>query len=457
MRVILLILFLISTVYTSLGQEINKLSFSEYLGYIKKYHPIVKQAQLVLSESEAKLLKARGAFDPVIDINLNDKNFQETEYYSKFNAAFKIPTWYGISLKGGFEDNTGTYLNPEQKVPEGGLYNAGISISLAKGLLMNQRMAALKKAKIYNNQALVEKQLAVTEVLYTGAIAYFNWHKAYQEKKVYKTFLDNAKQRLEGVRKSYQLGEKPAIDTTEARIAYNNRKLSLEKASLTFTKATLELSNFIWINEFPVELNDTMYPDEKTAIEIDNALQLEALSNQETNPKLKLLDYKQNSLEIENKLKKNNLLPTIDFQYNFLSEDISNSAAFTTANYKLGFQIKMPLFLRKERAELKLSNYKLQAIAFEKQAISVSINNKITSIQQEISSIQNQIALTDLIVKDYNTLLKGEQRKFDIGESSLFLINSREVKLIENKLKYIAIENQLLEAKGKLFHVLGGI
>ena len=51
------------------------------------------------------------------------------------------------------------------------------------------------------------------------------------------------------------------------------------------------------------------------------------------------------------------------------------------------------------------------------------------------------------IVKDYNTLLKAEERKFFLGESSLFLVNYRESKLIETKLKAIVLENSFFQSK----------
>ena len=43
----------------------QSLSLEEYMGYVKQFHPFVKQADIVLNESEAKLLKARGDFDNV--------------------------------------------------------------------------------------------------------------------------------------------------------------------------------------------------------------------------------------------------------------------------------------------------------------------------------------------------------------------------------------------------------
>lgn len=44
------------------------------------------------------------------------------------------------------------------------------------------------------------------------------------------------------------------MDETEARIAVNNRKLSLEQSKVKLIKTALELSNFLWLdNNKPVE------------------------------------------------------------------------------------------------------------------------------------------------------------------------------------------------------------
>jgi outer membrane protein TolC len=438
------------------GQEIDVLPFSEYLGYVKKYHPIVKQANLVISESEAQLLKARGAFDPKLEVDYDSKKFKNTAYFNKLNTTFKIPTWYGVALKGNFEQNSGAFLNPEAKVPIEGLYNVGISVSLARGLLINERMATLNQAKLFEKQAKAENQLVVNDILFLASKSYFDWLKTYQEKKVYEKFLDNAKIRFKGLKRSYQLGEKPAIDTIEARIVLNNRELNLEKAKLNYIKASLELSDFLWINDVPIEVQTNIIPDTKIKNYIDDALQINSIVLDLVNhPKLLSLDFKYKGLEVERRLKQNNLLPKIDLQYNFLNETPEMINSFNTENYKAGLAISFPLFLRKERAELKLTDYKLQSVDFEKQATSIALKNKINSVLQEINSYQNQIVIADNMVSDYAILLKGEERKFEIGESSLFLINSRESKLIENNLKVIELENLLLKSKGKFFNTLG--
>jgi outer membrane protein TolC len=62
--------------------------------------------------------------------------------------------------------------------------------------------------------------------------------------------------------------------------------------------------------------------------------------------------------------------------------------------------------------------------------------------------------LIDGIVVDYDRLLKAEERKFSFGESSLFLINSRERSLIDARLKSNEVQNKYLMAKAKLFRAL---
>ena len=457
MKNFLVLLFLVSLSQSVFSQEISVLKYSEFLAFVKKYHPIVKQANLKISESEAKLLKARGGFDPKFSIDYDKKEFKDKNYYNKLNTSFKIPTWYGVELKGNYERSSGVYLNPEEKVPEDGLFSLGLSVSIARDFLINQRMASLKQAKLYQKQALAEQQILVNDILYDASTAYFEWLKRYKEKELYAVFLDNAKQRFLGIKRSYELGEKPAIDTTEARIAYNNRNLNLEKSKLAYLKSSLALSNFLWIENVPVELQENMIPELSLKSEIDEVLALfkvsELQSNISLHPKLKALDLKMEGLKVEKRLKSNKLLPKVNFQYNILSDNPQQTENLHLSDYKAKVSVSFPLLFRKERANLKLAKYKLQAVDFKLKDTRLSLKNKFATVLQEIAAYQKQILITKTIVSDYTTLLKGEERKFQEGESSLFLINSRESKLIQNKLKAIKLENSFLNSKGKLFNV----
>jgi len=440
-------------------EDLSVLRFDTYLALVKKYHPIAKQAQLVISESEAKLLKARGAFDPKLALDYKRKKFKETEYYDKLNTSFKIPTWYGIELKANFEEADGVYLNPESTLPQDGLYSAGISFSVAQGLVINKRMASLKQAKLFKQQAQVDRDIMVNNILYQASLVYFDWLKAYNEVELYNEFLTNSRVRFNGVNKNVEVGESAAIDVVEARIVVSERELLLEKAKVKLMKATLELSNYLWLeNNIPVELQDNIIPNVNSEESIDASLSISELAiydfDLEAHPKVKSLSYKYESLKIEKRLKANMLLPKIDLQYNFLSQTPEATNSFSTTNYKSAVTMRFPLFLRKERGDLKLAKLKMQNTSLDITLSKLSIKNKVNAIKNELQSYSIQNDLTDKMIQDYQELVVAEERKFTLGESSLFLVNSRERKLMDARLKAIILENSYFETKANLFNNL---
>lgn len=433
---------------------VSVMKLAEFLGYVKQYHPIVKQANLVINKSEAKLLKSRGAFDPKIEVDFDQKLFKETEYFDKLNATFKVPTWYGIELKANFENNSGVFLNPEATTDN--LYSAGVSASLLEGFLMNERMADIKQAKLFINQAREDQQILVNTILYEASVAYFSWLKAFNEKQVYTEFLKNADFRLNATKRAFAEGDKPAVDTLEAGIFYKSRLLDLEKTRIKYVKTSLEISNFLWLaDNTPVELQDNIIPDVTTLNTVDNTFNIALFNNENfdinNHPKIRSLDFKIESLDVERRLKLNSLLPKLDVNYNFLSPNGNQFTNFNTDNYKAGVRFSVPLFLRKERGDLRLAKVKLNDVQFENEATRVNITNKIDAIQQELDSYIVQSNLTNDIVSDYEVLLKAEERKFFVGASSLFLVNYREVKLIESRLKAIDLENKFFKSKASLF------
>lgn len=452
-------LFFFVGILTTYGQDSLILDFNEYMGYVKKFHPVAKQAALTIDMGQASLMKARGGFDPKIEADYDRKVFKNTEYYDRLNATFKIPTWFGIELKGNFEQNDGDFLNRADTVPADGLYSAGVSMPIGQGLWINDRMATLKQAKLFREQTKADRDLLVNQLLYDAAITYFDWLQAYQDTQIFGDFLENAKVRLEGVKKSAQVGAVAAIDTVEAKIAVGNRQLSLEQAKVTLMNKRLALSNFLWLgNNIPVEVQANVMPGVNVDSEIDATLEilgkpLDSFS-MEKHPKLRSLGFKIDGLRVEKRLKGNKLLPKIDLEYNFLTETPELINSFQTEQYKGGINFQFPLFLRKERGDLKLAKIKLRDAELDFDYTELQIRNKIVAIYNELESFQSQNQLILNIVTDYGTLLAAEERKFSFGESSLFLINSRETKLIEARLKQNAVQNKYFNTKAKLFNSL---
>ena len=442
------------------GQNKNstELTYNEFLGYVKKYHPLVKNANLEINMAQANLMIARGGFDPKIEVDYDKKQFKNKEYYSFFNSSFKIPTWYGIELKASFDNSEGIFINPENTVPNQGLTSLGITIPIGQGLLINQRMADVRKAKIQIQLSQAERKLEAIEVLYKASLAYFNWKRNYSEVELYSSYLKNAQFRYNGILSLIKNGDKPAIDSVEAGITVKTRQWNLEEAKLKLTKSKLELANFLWIdNNIPLELQDTIVPEEKLTQTILETLNTNELLIQdlpiENHPKINALQGKLALLEVDRKLKANNLLPKLDLGYHYLSEpNYWNETNFN--NYKIGLNFKFPLFLRKERGSLQLSKFKIQDAKFTLDFERIQLTNKIKAQQTEIKSIEKQYQIILGLVKDNLQMLQSEERLFSMGESSIFLLNSRENNLVNIQLSKLGLENRFFNSNAELFKIM---
>ncbi len=451
-----LLLFCFSTLQSqNFNQE--ELTFIEFLGYVKKYHPLVKQANLEVTNAQAKLMAARGGFDPKLEVDYNKKEFKGTEYYSLLNSSFKIPTWYGVEIKAGFDDTNGEYYNPQNKTPEAGLTSLGINVALGQGMFINQRMADVREGKLQVKLSDAQRKLRAIEVLYQASEAYFEWRKSYNEAELYKNYLGFASTRFEGVKKLIAAGDAPAIDSVEAKITVRNRELNVENGNLKLAKAKLKLANFLWIEDVPVELGDIVRPEQNLSQTIEETLRTDAMmvdmESLDSHPKIQSLETKMDILEVNRQLKANALLPKINVGYNYISEpNYWNN--FNADDYKFNIDFSFPIFLRKERGSLKMAKLKIQDMQFDIGQQRLELKNKIKAQQTEIASLRKQKVVIDNLVKDYMTMLNSEEKLFSFGESSIFLINSRENNLVSAKLSQISLENQFYLSNAELYKIL---
>jgi outer membrane protein TolC len=170
-------------------------------------------------------------------------------------------------------------------------------------------------------------------------------------------------------------------------------------------------------------------------------------------PKINALQSKVDIYTVDKKLKANMLLPKIDLGYSYLSEP-SYFDNYRFQDYKVGLNFYFPLFLRKERGSLKLAKFKVQDAQLELDLERVQLKNKISAQQIEIQSLLKQKGIISDLVNDYNIMLTSEERLFSFGESSIFLINSRENNLVSSQLSEITIENRYFISNADLFKIM---
>jgi outer membrane protein TolC len=456
-KVFALTLVYIFALQNAYGQiDSSTLTLESVFDQVKKYHPMAGRALLQRDFAAAELLKAKGSFDPTAQSTISQKYFANKDYYSLINGEVKIPTWYGIDFKGGYDINRGIFLGNENKTPDNGLWYAGVSVPLGQGLWIDERRAQVKSARIGQNLAINQQQDMTNEVLFQTANVYWDWFRAYHVRQVLNEAVKNAKLRFEAVRTYAIKGDRPGIDTIEASIQVQNINLSLSQAEMELVKATNALSGQLWdenmqnenlsIKKQPIDLTIVTKSIQDDVPKINNNL------IPESHPYLEVLRQKLLQLDIEKRLKQDKLKPKLNVQYNPLSESFGSGETthFSINNYKWGMEFKMPLFLRKERGEIKLADLKIQETDLMLRQKTNELQIKFENYITEWRATLDQIEIFGKTVELYKQMLEAERRLFNIGESSLFVVNSREqayinaqIKLTEivakNKVSYYAI------------------
>ncbi|MFZ9660912.1 MAG: TolC family protein [Chitinophagaceae bacterium] len=449
-------IFLISLLYSfnviQKEDSLKVLSEASFISIVRNYHPVVKQSDLIVERAKAELTTARAGFDPYAVISNDKKTFDGKNYYDYSNASVKIPTWYGIEVKAGLEENLGNLLNPEYTTGQSNYL--GISIPLIKNLVIDKRRATLQQAKIIKEQSQAEKLVIINDLINDAYISYWNCVKEYEIYALYNEIIALNQQRLQLIINTYIQGDRPAIDTVEALAQIQTLQLNRQQAWMKYIAATLDLSGFLWNgNGNPIYIDDMVIPDQVWAknnpASLSNPNLNDLMTGAMTNhPKLKGLEYKKNTLYVEKKLKFQELLPSLDIKYNLLGKgyfqsNFNNSVLFSN-NYKYGFDFSLPLRLSKGRGEYQEAKIKIRENEIQRMQLELSISNKIKYYFNEILNLRKQYDLAKNSADNYQKLLTAELTRFQIGESSMFLINSRENKYLEMKQKLIEVHTKLL-------------
>ena len=243
------------------------------------------------------------------------------------------------------------------------------------------------------------------------------------------------------------------MDTTEAFIQMQNFMLMQNEAYMALNTATFQMNNFLWDEKQTTQqlannvIPDTLVLSDKT---VEQSLPNLLNESNSSNPFLLHYKYKIEGLEVERKLKFQNLLPEINVKANILNRDfypLKNAGLpLLENNNRWGIGIKIPLLFRQGRGEYKMAKLKLQENnLFFKQKM-IETENKIKDYYNRVSILQKQITTANSALINYNALLKNELLRFNNGESSLFLVNSRENKVLEIKQKIIELQIKLMKA-----------
>ena len=447
--------FLLLWAFTAVAQQ-RVLSFEAFNAAVVAYHPVARQAQNLKAQADAVSMLAKGAFDPYVFMESRSKTLAGTSYYNYAEMELKIPVWYGMDIVTGIENISGSNVDPE--VTKGASSYLGLQMPLLKNLTLDKRRAAVLQANLLIQQSGYEVRLALNDLLYDAQSAYWQWANAREQFVILENALQNNRSRFELVKTAFRLGDKTAMDTVEALSQLQSIELAWVQAKLELQQQQLTASYYLW----NAQGNAVSIADDVTPEAMDPAMAKQSvtfandslLSYVSSHPKLQWYTIKLESARIDLRLKKQNMLPSLYLKSNLLSKGYFTGNplqnAYLQNNQQLGLAFYAPLLQREARGEYKLSKLKLQNTEFESASMQSALTIKIQQYINEASSLKGQLDILERNYAVYSTLLQNETLRYQLGESSLFMVNSREMKALEARQKLVSTRAKYLKNQSGL-------
>ncbi|MBK7939699.1 MAG: TolC family protein [Lewinellaceae bacterium] len=445
------------------------LDWTNFRRQVLENHPVARQADLSRDEAAATLLRARGGFDPKAFADYSAKNFNDKNYFQFTEAGLKWPAGLGLEFKGAFNYATGEYLNPESKLPSDGQAAFGFNWTLGQGLFIDERRAAMRQARIGIQQAEAERSAVLNHLLLDAAKVYWSWVVADNQLVIYEEALRQAGIRHNALRESLLQGDKPAIDTLESFIQVQNRLLDVNFARVEQQNALLAVQNFLWSPDSQTFVPETNFKapallSEPFAAGSPGNLAELLQQAQAQHPELLMYEAKLRSLDVERRLKNEKRKPMLDLSYQLLGAGWQffpaggpDGAGVLAGDIKWGLHFSYPILNRKARGDLQITEIKLAQTDYELRLKRQTIDNKIRQYGNELNNLAQQITLYRDMTQNYRLLLDAENEKFRFGESSIFLINTREQRWLDARIKYLKLLSEFRKTEAALNGAAGNL
>lgn len=434
-----------------------ELSPEVFLKAVDAYYPRLEEADAKRRIASARRLEVQGVFDPTISTLDGYTWMQNTSKFVTlkkvvFNQPMlEIPFRSGVKLFGTYRFNPRSAQSPYIETGFIGEFGGGITVPLMRGLFINERNIAEKVAKIGEPLATQTFSLTRLDILLRASLSYWNWVGAQRKMQVARRLVQLSSILVQAADKRAAAGDLARIEVTEAEEDVQRRKADQIASELDFKKATYDLALFLFdssgrpcpfLDEFNVP-SHWPAPRGFSGDELDKSV-LKAVGRR---PELKSIALERQQATLQLKLARNDLLPQADATYT-QGYDSGNSGIGNV--FRAQVVVSQPLYLRNARGKIKAAEFNIEALnaaqAAERQRIVCEVMTAGAAIN---AAYEKFLALTTQTEKAEQVYL-GEQKRFDFGDSTVFLVTQRERQLFDARIKLVDAQVEFLQAVARM-------
>ncbi len=427
-------------VVPAMGQT---MAWSEFVATAVERAQDVRVAEAKVAEARANRMSAFAAFEPRVNLSSEGKDYGNDLQYRLDRAEARVGLPGGIDLVGGATQGTGAFINPERKTPTEGLVNLGISAPLGGALIFSDRQYEWGAST--RNLEIAEAKLDRTErtAILNAVKVYTFWQAQSEVQGAVDEALAVAAERLRLVREAFRLGERSEMDTLEAYLSWVDRRADAAMQANLTAGAIADVEQLLrGADTAGVDLTG-MRPQSLPVVLGTSRLESRSI------PELEMVNSALRRERLATTTAWAQWLPAPYVDYRMLQW---GGSAWNPESVQWKVGLTVPLFNQKARAELAGAQARLRAAQANATATQNQFDIVRVQLAQQVLALDSELkALTASETAAY-ALLQQERRRFDLGESTMFILASRETKYLEavQKRTLTSAKLQSLEAERRL-------
>ncbi|MFT5458424.1 MAG: cobalt-zinc-cadmium efflux system outer membrane protein [Myxococcota bacterium] len=411
--------------------------------------PALAAAEAKLTEAEAKLLSARGAFDP----KLAAKASAYTGKYAReeLDSKLLLPTALGPEVELGWRRGVGEFPSYDDSyTADAGELRVGVSAPLLEGLGLGAERAKLLDGRLGQQSAEASLDDKRIQVRRKAEEAWWKWVAAGASAQIALRQLELAVERDRALQVEVREGSRALIEQLDNERVLFERRGKLALADQKLGTAALVLS--LWFRDadgLPV----VPAPDQLPALAppglSERGLQADVASA-ERRPDLRVLLAEVQRGEVAAARGRNLVLPRLDGKVE-ARQDLTDEPTEVV----LGAELSVPLWLRKGRGERDRASAALAQASQAERGLRDQVRADVAAahLAREASAEWAEWSL--LAAERAEQVLALQRRSWDLGASDLFVLLQREGKLAEAREKAVEAQLQLALADVALRAVVG--
>ena len=431
---------------------VPQLTLAEVIRQVERYHPKLAGMEIERRTADAKLLEKQGAFDPVINFNSGILRYNSTTERGKTGTAyvneatFEQTTRSGMKIFAGTRYNFGQVKSPDSFTGTGGEYFAGAAMPILRNRGINAKSIAESAARINTEIADANTGETRLELINKAAEDYWKWTANAQKLNISRNLFELAKQRAEQVRGRVAAGDLPPIDQTEANQEIQRRMGAVVQAERNLQESALKLSLSLWTPG-----GDTIVPSAAQAptrfgepIVISDFVVSEGVARAvAARPELQRVDLNSRAAELDSRLARNNRRAAVDL---YVAPGRDTGAFSVGTTLKFGAAVSLPVRTREADGQLAAAELKLQKLRLETQIERGRISTEIRDAASAVNAAHDRYLLAQQELELARALETGERKRYELGDSTLFLVNQRERATAEAAAKIVDIRAEYEQA-----------